>query len=123
MSLTVWVWIEIRDPKDQVVDVEDGKKFLSRINFWLVFFWEEFHCFYGVEFFIPSSPQRSLEKKQHRGNIYMDTCHIDRLNMSTEIGKFTCKNKDSFTSSNRNVTKQKKETTANIEILPSKDRD
>ena len=35
-------------------------------------------------------------------------CHMDRLNMSTETGKFTCKNKDSFTSNNRNVTKQKK---------------
>jgi len=68
-------------------------------------------------------PPEVFGKKNNIGEIYMDTCHIDRLNMSTEIGKFTCKNKDSFTSSNRNVTKQKKETTANIEILPSKDRD
>ena len=32
----MWVWIEIRDPKDQGVDVEDGKNF-----FWylLVVFW------------------------------------------------------------------------------------
>ena len=122
MSLTVWVWIEIRDPKDQVVDVEDGKKFLSRINFWLVFFGRNSIVFTGWSSSYHQAP-RGLWKKNNIGEIYMDTCHIDRLNMSTEIGKFTCKNKDSFTSSNRNVTKQKKETTANIEILPSKDRD